>query len=213
MRGDPGALLTRATVDAMRLKGLAALREYTQAIQPYYAPEETEKRFEFPIAGLQDWQFVGRRDARMTLVDGSPGVIDFKFGKPWPANVEGRKEQANAYLLAEQAEGRDPPAKTMVFIVFGLTQTVKPARDLPAGSYLCEADLRVTRRTGGQLQHYMERAKESMQAIDWATKRNVFEPRPNHLCAWCGYLGRCPQGLRHLMETGKQPAVAVLKAE
>ncbi|MBF6588959.1 MAG: PD-(D/E)XK nuclease family protein [Ktedonobacterales bacterium] len=211
---DPTGLIADEQRFQLKRKGMAALHAYVEHVQARYQPLAVETPFDFPLpddvedGAATGWRFTGRIDA-VTRPDGGPGtIVDWKvLGKPWNAGDEHGKEQACAYLLAEQVrETLDAPASRVTFITLPVVAT-------PDGEgYACVPDARPTTRTSEQVRMYARHVASVAGQIEQACASGDFPARVGPLCGWCGCLGACSDGMRWLREHGRAPAVPVMRA-
>jgi CRISPR/Cas system-associated exonuclease Cas4 (RecB family) len=205
VRQDPDGLLT-ATRGALAVRGLATLRAYVDAVQPCYVPAVTERSFSFPLTGLPGWSFTGRIDAAgpdPRTADGSVTIFDFKTAnKPWWSGDEHKKEQATAYLWADQTAGL-VAASRVTFIVLATPSN-------GAGGYTPSVEWRDTTRTYRQLRQYRDEVVRAAREVASVRAAEHCPPQPSTLCAWCGVRGSCPSGQAYLAETGYAPVVPAI---
>lgn len=205
---DPLGLLSGQLLP-MRLKGLAALRAWSDQVAPLYAPVSVEERFEVTVPALgedeADVSFTGIVDGR-TQREGWTTIVDWKTaGRPWPVGIEHSKEQASAYLMADLlTSGREPVANRVTFIVLAT---------VPDGEgFDCTPEFRTTRRTMEQLVTYADGVRATARAMDEAEASGMFPARTGPLCGWCACLGACTAGRQWMQERGRRPMVPVLSA-
>ena len=205
---DPSGLLAQQLPE-IREKGRAILRAYVEHLQLRYAPQAVEESFTVEIPGAPGWKFTGRIDARVTLADGTPAILDFKTGKAWQPGAEDGKDQATAYIWATNQQGSEAEGDRQNAVVFAIFPTF--ADD--SGGYTCKPQFRITSRTEQQLRNYLAYLVATTQQITEAKRSGDFPARTGPLCAYCGVLGSCPQGQRWLADHNRKPAIPMVRRQ
>jgi len=202
----------RGTRDAradMRAKGHAIIRAYIQHLRPRYAPTSVEESFDVAIPGAPGWKFTGRIDARVTLADGAPAILDFKTGKAWQPGAEDSKDQATAYLWATNQQGSDAEGDRQNAVVFAIFPTEPDGN----GGYTCRPQFRTTTRDEHQLYIYANGLRMTAEAITEAKRNNDFPARTGPLCGYCGVLGSCTSGQQWLADHDRKPAIPMVRRQ
>src|SRR6185437_4395610 len=202
---DPAGLLASERATLVR-RGEAILAAYAYHAAPRLYPVRggVEESFKVAIPDLPGWQFTGRMDARTQVAGRAPVVIDFKTGKRWLPGSEHHKMQASAYLWADSLSRRQQHAESVAFICLPDTT------DAENGRTVADVDIRVTRRTPGQIAGYVAHIRDVAGQIEQAKASGDFPARTGVLCGWCGVAYACEAGKAWLRQQGRQmqPAIA-----
>src|SRR5260221_4480445 len=168
-KDDPRGLLSLDARADMRAKGHAIIAAYIQHLRPYYAPTSVEESFDVAIPGAPGWKFTGRIDARVTLADGAPAILDFKTAaKPWQSGAEDGKDQATAYIWATNQQGSEAEGDRQSAVVFAIFPTEPDGN----GGFTCKPQFRTTDRTDAQLAAYSRYLVATVQQITEAKRNN-----------------------------------------
>src|SRR5579859_6411699 len=209
---DPHGLLA-ATIPELRVRGIAVLRAYLDAVQPHYSPTEIEYAFEQPVPNCDGWRFTGRIDA-LTVHGGQRTIVDLKTAsKPWPAGAEHDKDQATAYLWADMNDFIEMPGEPVTRRVTFITLPTARDQSGDGYTYTCTPDFRTTSRSPAQVAHWLTKVRSTVQGIEDALRvggAQAFVARTGPLCGWCSVLGSCETGQRWLADHGRQPAVPIV---
>lgn len=138
---------------------------------PFPAPPEERREWELTFDLVEGVPVRGFVDRLVVRADGVVEIHDYKTGRHRPKRLE-LDTQVAIYQLGVRQHFPDRPVES----VWHYLAREETARMSPPAEVLAESRERVLG------------VWEDIQAEEeWA-------PKPGRLCAWCGYLDRCPEG-------------------
>jgi putative RecB family exonuclease len=144
----------------------------------------TEQRLEVHLGGVP---FRGVVDRVERAADGLV-VTDYKSGRlPPPAYRADKLEQVLLYAAAVAAAGEEPPGR---------------ARLLYLGAEVIDVETSASTTRAA-----VDRLRARWDEVQECVAGDRFPARAGPLCAWCPYVGRCPEGER---EVGRRSAAGLV---
>ncbi len=159
-----------------RHNGERCLSNYYRRRYPFDSEQTLglETRVSFSLDGEDRYRIQGFVDRVCRAADGALEIHDFKTGR---------------WVPKQEALDQD---RQLAFYQLGLERRYPEAREVRlVWHYLLRNQVRVSTRTGDQLQTLR---RDTMELIDQIESASEYPARPGTLCPWCEFRDLCPEG-------------------